>query len=70
MAGVRVTCAAGGEVELTAGARHTCPPVAARLAGDCARARPHLAALAAAGALGEDAPAWSACGGRPDVTPP
>lgn len=38
--------------------------VAARLAPDCARARPHLAALAAADALGADAPAWARCGGE------
>lgn len=37
--------------------------VAARLSADCAQARPHLAALAAADALGDDRPAWLACAG-------
>lgn len=40
---------------------------AARLAADCAQARPHLAALAEAGVLGEDEPAWRSCG--PPVPP-
>lgn len=38
---------------------------AARLAGDCPRALPHLTALADADALGEDAAAWEACRSEP-----